>query len=216
MTATKPGIRPTRILLLLLLASAALASGLRDANAHPHVWAKSRVEILHSDGVFKGLRHSWTFDEMFSSFATFGLARKDGTVAADQLAALAARYVRSLKPYGYFTHARQNGRPLSLGEPVDSLVEYDGGVLTLHFRLPSVGNAGMEKLEFEIYDSTYFVDLSPDEERSAILSPPAENCRVSSGKRSPGRNVDESFLSSLAATGNWAAEFAITVAVECK
>jgi hypothetical protein len=74
----------------------------------------------------------------------------------------------------------------------------------------------MEKLELEIYDSSYFVDLSPAEENPVTLSPSAGHCRVSSSKRSPGRYVDERLLSSLAATGNWAAEFAITVSVDCQ
>ena len=194
-----------------------LALAPQDVSAHPHVFAKSRIEILHSGyGVFKGVRHSWTFDEMFSTFATYGLAKKDGKIASDQLTALAERYVRSLKPYDYFTYAKQDGRPLRLDEPVDSVIEYDGTVLTLRFLLPSAAQAKLEKIELEIYDSTYFVDLSPDEEKSATLGPPTENCRVSSGKRSPGRYVDEGLLSSLSAKTNWAAEFAITVSVDCQ
>src|SRR5262245_36249395 len=108
---------------VLLLASAILTLTAQDVDAHPHVWAKSRIEILHSgNGTFKGVRHSWTFDEMFSTFATYGLAKKDGKISGDQLAALAERYVRSLKPYDYFTYAKQDGRPLRLEEPVNAVI----------------------------------------------------------------------------------------------
>jgi ABC-type uncharacterized transport system substrate-binding protein len=200
-----------------IAAATVLALLAQDASAHPHVWAKSSIEILHSgDGVFKGVRHSWTFDEMFSTFATYGLAKKNGKIASDALATLAERYIRSLKPYDYFTYAKQDGRPLRLAEPVNAAIEFDGSILTLRFLLPAASDARMEKLELEIYDSSYFVDLSPDETKPATLGPPAERCRVASGKRSPGRYVDESLLSSLAATGNWAAEFAITVSVDCQ
>jgi ABC-type uncharacterized transport system substrate-binding protein len=213
-TAVTQGVR---LIIVLLLAATAQPLTPLGAYAHPHVWAKSSIEILHSgDGVFQGVRHAWTFDEMFSTFATYGLAKKDGKIASDQLAALAERYVRSLKAYDYFTYAKQDGRPLPLAEPVNAAIEFDGSVLTLRFLLPSVANAKIKKLELEVYDSTYFVDLTPDEAKPATLGPPAENCRVSSGKRSPGRYVDESLLSSLAASGNWAAEFAITVSVECQ
>ena len=100
------------------------------ARAHPHVWAKSQIEILHSgDGVFKGVRHSWTFDEMFSTFATFGLAKQDGRISGDQLAALAERYVRSLKAYDYFTYARQDGRSLRFEEPLNQLSSMTGASL---------------------------------------------------------------------------------------
>src|ERR1700744_2770229 len=55
--------------LLLCLASGA-------ALAHPHVWITVRTQIVFSpDGKVASLVHDWVFDEMYSAFATQGLAK---------------------------------------------------------------------------------------------------------------------------------------------
>jgi ABC-type uncharacterized transport system substrate-binding protein len=43
------------------------------AQAHPHVWVTMHTELVYtSDGRITGVRHAWTFDDMFSAFATQG------------------------------------------------------------------------------------------------------------------------------------------------
>ena len=45
--------------------------------AHPHVWVTMKSELLYApDGTVTGVRHAWTFDDMFSTFATQGLESK--------------------------------------------------------------------------------------------------------------------------------------------
>ena len=47
------------------------------AQAHPHVWVTMTEEILYApDGTVTGVRHAWTFDDMFSAFATQGIEGK--------------------------------------------------------------------------------------------------------------------------------------------
>ncbi len=54
------------------LAGLLLASG--GARAHPHVWIIMKSEIVYApDGSITGVRHAWTFDDMFSAFAVQGL-----------------------------------------------------------------------------------------------------------------------------------------------
>src|SRR5690606_28911769 len=46
----------------LLIASA-------PAQAHPHVWVTMQSTILYgTDGKVTGVRHAWSFDDMFSAF----------------------------------------------------------------------------------------------------------------------------------------------------
>lgn len=53
----------------LLLATAGAA-------AHPHVWVTIKSELVYAgDGSVTGVRHIWTFDEMFSAFASQGSTR---------------------------------------------------------------------------------------------------------------------------------------------
>src|SRR5215213_8527449 len=48
--------------------------GLAEASAHPHVWVTVKSELVYApDGTLTAVRHHWTFDEMFSTFATQGM-----------------------------------------------------------------------------------------------------------------------------------------------
>ena len=63
----------TRLFRCLALAVLVLfAAG--KAQAHPHVWVTMKSELVYgADGSATGVRHAWTFDDMFSTFATQGL-----------------------------------------------------------------------------------------------------------------------------------------------
>src|SRR6201989_807110 len=45
------------------------------AEAHPHVWVTFHSEVLYAgDGSVTGVRHVWTFDDMFSAYALQGIS----------------------------------------------------------------------------------------------------------------------------------------------
>ncbi len=51
-------------------------AGAAPATAHPHVWVTVKSELAFtSDGKVAAVVHDWVFDEMYSSFATQGLAK---------------------------------------------------------------------------------------------------------------------------------------------
>ena len=86
-----------------------------SASAHPHVWVTMQSELVYApDGTVTGMRHAWTFDDMFSAFATQGIeAKKKGEFTREELAPLAEVNVTSLKEFDFFTYAkaeRQEGR----------------------------------------------------------------------------------------------------------
>ncbi|HXX04909.1 MAG TPA: DUF1007 family protein, partial [Xanthobacteraceae bacterium] len=92
-----------------------LACGLavnERAQAHPHVWVTMAEELLYApDGSVTGVRNAWTFDDMFSAYATQGLPQKTkGQFTRDELQSLAKVNVESLKEYAYFTYARIDGK----------------------------------------------------------------------------------------------------------
>ena len=42
-------------------------------DAHPHVWVTMTEELLYApDGSVTGVRHAWTFDDMFSTSSRSG------------------------------------------------------------------------------------------------------------------------------------------------
>ena len=95
------------VFLLAGLACLLAASG--RADAHPHVGVTMTEELLYApDGSVTGVRHAWTFDDMFSTFATQGIAQKTkGEFTREELGPLAKVNVESLKDYAYFTYARK-------------------------------------------------------------------------------------------------------------
>ena len=63
-----------RLTCLVVAALACLATTAISATAHPHVWVTMRSEVLYApDGTVRGIRHAWTFDDMFSAFSIQGL-----------------------------------------------------------------------------------------------------------------------------------------------
>ncbi|NUS18287.1 MAG: DUF1007 family protein, partial [Mesorhizobium sp.] len=59
------------------LLAAGLSLGASAASAHPHVWITATSELLYAeDGSITGVRHAWTFDDMFSAYAVHGLESK--------------------------------------------------------------------------------------------------------------------------------------------
>ena len=66
-----------RVLFGLLSLIVAWSAGASSADAHPHVWITARSEVVYgSDGAMTGVRHAWTFDDMFTTYALQGLPRK--------------------------------------------------------------------------------------------------------------------------------------------
>jgi len=121
---------------LLLAIGMTLAAA--AAEAHPHVWITARSEVVYApDGSITGVRHAWTFDDMFSAYALQGISHaKKGQYTREELAPLAQTNVESLKEYDYFTYARADGKKLKFADAVDYWLEYKNAALTLHFSLP--------------------------------------------------------------------------------
>jgi ABC-type uncharacterized transport system substrate-binding protein len=115
--ASKPMIRGSLWSILAVFAGSVLAGG--AASAHPHVWVTVRSELVYApDGSVTGVRHAWTFDDMFSVFATQGIeSKKKGEFTREELAPLADVNVSSLKEYDFFTYAKANGVTVEFNEP---------------------------------------------------------------------------------------------------
>jgi ABC-type uncharacterized transport system substrate-binding protein len=142
------------------------------AEAHPHVWVTFHSEVLYTaDGAMTGVRHAWTFDDMFSAYALQGISHaRKGQYTREELASLAQTNVNSLKEYGYFTYARADGRKLKFADAVDYWLEYKNAALILHFTLPLKATASAKTMQIEIYDPSIFVDFEFAKDKPASLS----------------------------------------------
>ena len=142
-----------RLLGLLLLAGG-IALGTAAAEAHPHVWITAKSEVVYApDGSITGVRHAWTFDEMFTTYALQGLATKTkGVYTREELAPLAQTNVELLKEFNFFTFAKADGKKEKFVEPVDYFLEYKDNELTLHFTLPVKTPFKAKQTALEVFD----------------------------------------------------------------
>ncbi len=210
----------TRYLRCFVLAALALLFA-GQAQAHPHVWVTMKSEVVYgADGAATGVRHAWAFDDMFSTFATQGLAAKEkGKFTREELAPLAEVNITSMKEFDYFTMARQNGKKTEFGSPTDYFLEFKDGLLTLHFTLPFKTPAKAQSIDLEIYDSMYFVDFSfsTDKEPVRLIGAPAE-CKLNvarPGESAPKGKPGEAFFNNMQPGTNFGAQFANRISVQC-
>ncbi len=136
-----------------LPAALALGAATRQ-QAHPHVWITATSELIYApDGSITGVRHAWTFDDMFSTYALQGIETKTkGVYSREELAPLAQTNVESLKEFGFFTFAKADGKKQKFQEPVDYFLEYKDALLTLHFTLPLKTPVKPKQLVLEVFD----------------------------------------------------------------
>lgn len=151
---------PLNRLLFLTIVLCAAVGLARPAAAHPHVWTTVTSELVYApDGSVTGIRHHWTFDDMFTAFAVQGLQGKEkGKFTREELAPLAKTNIESLKEFRYFTFATADGKKASFAEPLpDYWLDYKDAVLTLNFTLPFKQPVRAKDIRVEIYDPNYFV-----------------------------------------------------------
>jgi ABC-type uncharacterized transport system substrate-binding protein len=145
----------------LLLLAGAFALGANTAQAHPHVWITASSELIYApDGSISGVRHAWTFDDMFSTYALQGIETKTkGVYSREELGSLAQTNVESLKEFGFFTFAKADGKKEKFQEPVDYFLEYKEAALTLHFTLMLKTPVKPRQLALEVFDPAFFIDF---------------------------------------------------------
>jgi ABC-type uncharacterized transport system substrate-binding protein len=170
--------------ILIALAGLLIAGG--AASAHPHVWVTMKSAVVYGpDGTVIGVRHAWTFDDMYSAFAIQGLeSKKKGEFTTEELKPLAQVNVESLKEYDFFTFAKANGQNVAFVDPIDYYLEFNpkDTVLTLHFVLPLKTPLKVKALVLEVFDPSYFVDFALAEQDPVALEKAPSGCQISVAK----------------------------------
>jgi ABC-type uncharacterized transport system substrate-binding protein len=215
--------RPGHVWKLLRHAFAVLAllfAFIAPASAHPHVWITAASEVIYAaDGSITGVRHAWTFDDMFSTYALQGMeSRTKGAWTREELAPLAQTNVESLKEYGFFTFAKADGKKEKFLEPVDYWLEHKDGALVLHFTLPFRTPVKTRQLALEIYDPSYFVDFSLQKQDPVKLVGAPSSCTVAIQRPNDGSAAaqklnEQTFLSGE--NSNFGMMFANKITVDC-
>ena len=197
------------------------ALGAGAAQAHPHVWITATSELIYApDGSITGVRHAWTFDDMFSTYALQGIETKTkGVYSREELAPLAQTNVESLKEFAYFTFAKADGKKEKFQEPVDYFLEYKDAALTLHFTLPlkSAGQAEAAGAG-SVRSAPIFIDFQLDDKDPIKLVGAPAACqmkiqRPNDGTADAQKLNEQNFMSGD--NSNYGAMFANKITVDC-
>lgn len=149
------------------------------ANAHPHVWVTYEMTINYENGAATGVDHVWTFDDAYSTMAVEGLDKNnDGKYDRNELAELAQINMDGLKDFNYFTFAKLGDKDLAFKPPAEPWLEYNNGILRLHYRLPLSEPVRAENgsLNISVYDPSFFIAFEPEAKDPIRLSSAPNGC----------------------------------------
>jgi ABC-type uncharacterized transport system substrate-binding protein len=205
-------------LVALLAFVGGIGFGATAAQAHPHVWITSSSELIYAaDGSITGVRHAWTFDDMFSTYALQGIETKTkGEYSREQLAPLAKDNVENLKEFGFFTFAKADGKKQKFEEPVDYFLEYKDSALTLHFTLPLKAPVKSKQLALDVFDPAFFIDFKLEEKDPVKLVGAPADCQLKVQR--PGEADVKKLTEEMVASGdqsNYGAIYANKIFVNC-
>jgi ABC-type uncharacterized transport system substrate-binding protein len=192
------------------------------AAAHPHVWVTMHSQVAFTpDGKVGGVIHDWTFDEMYSSFATQGLAPAGQLVKREDFAPLAKENAGSLAQIGYFTTLKIGGKAVDFGDVTDYwMEERPDHLVTFHVVLPLKAPTAPGKFfSLLVADPEFFIDFEFDKDGVTLASAPA-GCSLSVAKPKPleadeSSKLNESFFSGLAPGANFGFKMASRAIVAC-
>lgn len=162
-----------------------MGCGLQAAIAHPHVWIDAKADLLvDANNRFIAIRHKWTFDEAFATYATQGLDKNgDGVFSRKELSELARINMESLDAYQYFTFVNAGGDKVASLAGADYWLEYESGKLTLFYEIPMAEpvtpdpETGLHDLTINVYDPDFFVAIEfSDENPVGVSGPGAAGC----------------------------------------
>ncbi len=193
------------------------------AEAHPHVFVTAKEQVIFGpDGSVTGLRASWTFDDMYSSFVTQGLAAAGEIPTPEQLAPLAKTNVESLAEFGYFTTAKLAGKKLEFDEPTDyAMSEGPDKLATLVFTLPlKTPVKPVPALNVSVYDPTYFVSFGMDDHDPVSMVAAPSGCSTSVIKPRPldasdNQKLSEAFFANMSPGQDFGIKLASKIMVAC-
>ena len=193
------------------------------AVAHPHVWVTVQSKITFTpDGKVAAVVHDWVFDEMYSSFATQGLAKPGELVKREQFAPLAKENAGGLADVGYFTTLKIGGKSIDFGSVTDYwMEERPDHLVQFHVTVPLKTPAPLAKfVTLRVADPEFFIDFEYDDKSPIMLVSAPAGCSATVARPKPLEETDksklsESFFTNLSPGANFGFKMASTAIVAC-
>ncbi len=170
----QPGLKTAALSIGMLALSAT------GANAHPHVFAEARLEVVLGgrDGV-EALRHIWRFDELFSSTVLLEFdANANLKLEPEELETVGDIVKESLADFNYYTALTADGKDIPINPPDRIHVDFQDGQVLMFFSVsPSRPMPLTGLLSFGAYDPTMYAALDFLSDDDLVVEGAARSCR---------------------------------------
>ena len=146
------------------LALVASCAGADPAEAHPHVWIDYAVTVLFDDNDVKGIRMSWTFDEMYSSMLFHDYtSRPKGPLSPNDVHSLEEGAFKDTADFHYFVDVKLNGKTVPIKDVTDFDARFEHRRMTYSFTVPlhTDAPAATNTLEIQAFDHEFYIDFEP-------------------------------------------------------
>lgn len=144
------------------LISTALIALPSAANAHPHVFAEAKLEVIEgAEGNISEVRNIWRFDEMFSASVVLDFdENSDLKLDETELAEIGKTVIDSLEEFSYYTYLTRDGHAVALARPETIHVTYQDNQITMFFAAaPKEPLKVAGKLSFGSWDPTMYTAI---------------------------------------------------------
>ncbi|ASI92339.1 DUF1007 family protein [Vibrio mediterranei] len=161
-----------------------------NANAHPHSWIGNQLTVNGKGTLVDSISMEWVFDPFTSAYALdgdFSVFDSEETAHKE-----AVRLMSNLLNTHYFTYLYVDGEPLKFRLPEVYTLTKRGRRMVLNFTLPlsRAIDVSTQELDVQVYDNTYFIDISWKDPSTVTLSPDVSGkCRTTLETPSPSQEI---------------------------
>ena len=152
-----------------------------EAEAHPHVFADARMEVVgDAAGQLVSVRNIWRMDELFSSSVVVDFDKNaNGVLDDDELQAVGDTVRESIAEWSFYTFAVVADKPVKMLAPETIRALFQDGQLLLFFEMKAGEPVDLktQKLTVSSFDETFFVAFVFEDENSFQLVDTPASCK---------------------------------------
>jgi ABC-type uncharacterized transport system substrate-binding protein len=159
--------------------AALCVSGATPALAHPHVFAEANLEVaIDADRNVVALRHVWRFDDLFSSTVLLEFDKNaDLVLDNDELEEVGSVIHESLAEFNYFQIVTAGGKEVEMVAPDRIMANYEDNQLIVLFESRPAEPLHLHgKLDFGVYDPTFYTAIDFYEDKNLVVADLPESC----------------------------------------
>jgi len=146
------------------------------ADAHPHVFAEARLDVVvDANATVTSLKHLWRFDDLFSSTVLVEFDRNSDLKLDDsELQAVSDTVFASLAEFDYFQLVSVDGKDVKMKPPAELAASFENNQLIILFESEPAEPLKLSgKVDFGVYDPTFYtaIDFLEDDNMAVAGMP---------------------------------------------